>query len=196
MKTGVFSLIFAFTALLTFAQPKAGSKTANFKPGLKSGLVLEYEILSQGQEIPLSMTISTVSDAEIIFDFDFMGGTTGKFVNTKANLEKGSFFNWDQPVAGEERRIAEDQTLAMVSRPFLKDLLTKKKAKYDGMDFIFKPVPKGEEIIIDGKTVDAVFAETESGATRLWVLNDQKYPLILKITGTSAGIDMTIKNIK
>lgn len=186
----LFTLLFLSIAMGTHAQSKPS------KLPVKPGLLLEYEVIAQGQSMPLTMKVATVNDAEIILDYDFMGTTTGKFVNTKDNLEKGSFLNWDQPIAGEERRLGEDQTIGMVSRKFLKDLKSSKKGSYDGMDFMLKAVPKGEEIVIDGKTIDAVYAENASGSTRMWILNDDIYPVLLKITGTAAGIDMIVKSIK
>ncbi|WP_336517644.1 hypothetical protein [Pollutibacter soli] len=188
--SSLLTFLFLSVTLGTNAQTKPS------KLSVKPGLQLDYEVISQGQAMPLTTKVATVSDAEIILDYDFMGTTTGKFVNTKNNLEKGSSFNWDQPEAGEERRLGEDQTILMASRKFLKDLKSLKKGTYDGMDFTWKAVPKGEEIVVDGKTIDAVYAENSSGSTRMWILNDDSYPVLLKITGTAAGIDLMVKSIK
>ena len=173
------------------------SQSAKTNPELKPGLALEYEILAQGQSIPLIMKIASINDAELIFDYDMSNGAVvGKFVNTKGNLEKGVSLNWDQPVPGEERRLDDSQTLGMVSRTFLKSLKDQKKGQYDGMEFALKPVPAGKEINIGGKDYDVTYAETQDGGTRMWILNNDLYPVLLKIEGTAAGIDMIIKDIR
>ncbi len=175
----------------------AFSQSAKVNPALVSGLTLEYEILMQGQSIPLIMKIASTKDGELIFDFDLSNGSvTGKFVNAKANLDKGVSLNWDEPVQGEERRLDESQTLGIVSRPFLKSLKEQKKGKYDGMEFALKEIPEGKEISIGGKIYDAIYAETAEGGTRMWILNNDMYPVMLKIEGTSAGFDLIIKDIR
>jgi hypothetical protein len=173
------------------------AQSAKVNPAVKPGLTLEYEILAQGQAIPLTMKIASVSEAELIFEYDMSNGAVaGKFVNTKANLEKGVSLNWDQPVPGEERRLDETQTLGMVSRAFLQSIKTQKKGQYDGMDFALTAIPAGKEINIGGKVYDVIYAESANGGTKMWILNNDLYPVLLKIEGTSAGIDMTIKDIR
>jgi hypothetical protein len=191
MKKIFFAATVVMLSLTGFAQ------SAKVNPAINPGLTLEYEILAQGQSIPLIMKIASVNETELIFDYDMSNGAvTGKFVNTKANLEKGVSLNWDQPVPGEERRLDETQTLAMVSRAFLKSIKTQKKGQYDGMDFALAAIPAGKEINIGGKIYDVIYAESANSGTRMWILNNDLYPVLLRIEGTSAGIDMTIKDIR
>ena len=189
--------IFVFTACLFVAFISFAQQNSKFKPDLKPGLTFEYVILSQGQEIPLIMKIATINDSGIVLDYDIQnGGALGKFVNAKANLEKGVSTNWDQPIAGEERTPDETQTIGMVSRPFLKSLKEQQKGKYDGMDFAVKTVPAGKEIMVGGKEMDVIYAESADGGSKMWILNNDLYPVLLKIEGTVPGIDMIIKDIR
>ena len=61
--------------------------------------------------------------------------------------KKAISLNWDQPVPGEERKLADNQTIAILSRTFLKELKQNKKSFYDGIELVLKDVPKGSEIL-------------------------------------------------
>jgi hypothetical protein len=187
------TLILALTFGAFFSQAQQALKV---KPELKIGTMLEYEVNAQGQTIPLFLKISAIGEDGIVLDYDMQNGMAGKFVNSKMNLEKGSSLNWDQPVPGEERKLADNQTIAMLSRTFLKDLKQNKKASYDGMELLLKDAPKGSEMLNDGKEIDAVYAETADSAVKYWILNNDDYPMLLKHDGGPAGIGLMLKDIK
>ena len=171
-------------------------QTVKIKPELKVGTVIEYEVDAQGQTLPLLLKIASIGEDGLVYDYDIQNGMVGKFINSKINLEKGNSLNWDQPVPGEERRLADNQTIAMLSRTFLKDLKQNKKGSYDGMDLVLKDVPKGSEILSGGKEVDALYAESADGGTGYWILNNDAYPLLLKLSGNPGGINLLCKDIK
>jgi hypothetical protein len=181
--------------LLAFMYGRAQQANV-LKPDLKPGLIMEYEAISQGQTVPMILKISAVGEEGIVFEYDIMGSMTGKFVNSKTNLEKGKLLNWDQPVPGEERILADEQTIACLSRTFLKELKSEKKASYDGITLLLKEMPKELEILVGRKTVDAILAESESGAVKYWILNNDDFPILLKLEGNPAGIDLFIKDIR
>ena len=165
-------------------------------PELKVGTVLEYEVDAQGQTLPLFLKIASIGEDGIVYDYDLQNGMAGKFINSKLNLEKGASLNWDQPVPGEERRLADNQTIAMLSRTFLKELKQNKKSSYDGMELFLKDVPKGSDIVAGGKEIDAVYAASADGATGYWILNNDAFPLLLKLSGNPGGVNLTLKDIK
>jgi hypothetical protein len=186
------SLILLFLLSLT-----AGAQTDQFlNPELKTGLVLEYEVSAQGQMLPLILKISQIGADGITFDYNIMSNMSGKFINSAANLEKGNSLNWDQPVAGEERKLPDDQTIAMVSRSFLKELKANKKAKYDNTDLQLKDVPADNAVSIGGKAVKTVYAESDGGSTRYWILDNDDFPLLLKLSGNANGVDLVLKDIR
>ncbi len=188
-----FTLLLALSLgiFMTHAQ-----QAVKIKPELKVGTMLEYEVDAQGQTLPLIFKIASISEDGIVYDYDMLNGMTGKFINSKLNLEKGNSLNWDQPVPGEERKLADNQTIAILSRTFLKELKQNKKSSYDGMELVLKDIPKGTEILVGGKEIDAVYAESADGGTGYWILNDDAFPLLLKLTGNPGGINLICKDIK
>jgi hypothetical protein len=185
-----------FLACFVLAGTLYAQQAATVSPDLKTGTTIEYEVNAQGQSFPLYLTISSIGEDGIVFDYNFAGSMTGKFINSKANLEKGVSMNWDQPTPGEERKLPDDQTIAMVSRTFLAELKKNKTAKYDGIDLTLKDVRKGEEVMSGDKMVAAVYMESSDGATRYWVLNNDKYPILLKVEGLPSGVTLALKEIR
>ena len=191
MKYVTLFFALSFAVFISHAQ-----QAIKIKPELKIGTIIEYEVDAQGQTLPLFLKISAIGDDGIVFDYDMLNGMAGKFINSKLNLEKGNSLNWDQPVPGEERKLADNQTIAMVSRTFLKELKQNKKSSYDGVEFILKDIPKGNEIVSAGKELDAVYIESVDGNMRVWVLNNDDFPILLKLDGNPGGINLSCKEIK
>jgi hypothetical protein len=191
MKYVTLFFALSFAVIISYAQ-----QAIKINPELKIGTTIEFEIDAQGQTLPLFLKISAIGDDGIVFDYDMLNGMAGKFINSKLNLEKGNSLNWDQPVPGEERRLADNQTIAMVSRTFLKELKQNKKSSYDGVEFILKDIPKGNEIVLAGKELDAVYIESADGNMRVWVLNNDAFPILLKLDGNPGGINLSCKEIK
>jgi hypothetical protein len=189
MKSIGSSLVFLLLGSLATAQTDH-----NVNPELKTGVVLEYSLSAQGQTIPLVMKISQIGPDGIVLDYDVMGNT-GKFINSAINLEKGTSLNWDEVSPGEERKLPDDQTLGMVSRSFLKELKSKKKATYDNQLLELKDVPAGDPLTAGGKPLQIVYAESDGGSTRYWILDNEDFPLLLRIEGNMNGINITLKDI-
>ena len=188
-----FTLILALSLGVFFSHAQQAVK---IKPELKTGTIIEYELDAQGQTLPLFIKVSSIGEDGIVFDYDMSNGMAGKFINSKLNLEKGNSLNWDQPVPGEERKLADNQTIAILSRTFLKELLLNKKSNYDGLELTLKDQPKGSEFFSGGKELDVVYAESSDGSTRYWILNNADFPILMKIDGNPTGINLTCKDIK
>lgn len=182
-------------AFFCFSVLFAGAQTAKIKD-IKVGTVIKLDVNTQGQTYPLTLTTSSVTADELVFSFDLMGSMSGKFINGKGNFEKGIRFNWDQPFASEERTVPDDQTLLVISRTVLKELKTNKKSAFNDQTLLLKDLPTGQELSIGGTQIDVVYAESEDGGTKYWILNNDAYPVILKLSGNPAGIDVELKDFK
>jgi hypothetical protein len=172
------------------------TETSKFKPQLKAGMILDYEVYTDGETVPLLLKIASIGGDGIIFNYEWQNSTVGKLINSKSNLENGMLLNWDAPVPGEERRLEDNQTIIILSRPFFKELKSESVAKYDGLDLYLTSVPKGSEIIVDGKEIQSIFVQTRNGASRYWILDNEEFPLLLKLEGNLLGVDLALKKIR
>ncbi len=189
MKQYALIMILVLSSQVLFAQNVRSSD-------VKTGTVIQMEVYTQGQTYPITLTISSLTTEEIVFSYDFMGSTTGKFINGKENLEKGVVFNWDEPVPGEERKVADNQTLLMLSRTALKELKNNRKTRYNDQILILKDLPSEQEFTPGGTQIDVVYAESENGETKYWILNNDAYPVLMKLKGNPQGIDLEVKAYK
>lgn len=163
---------------------------------IKQGTIIQMDASTQGQIYPLVLTVTSISSDELVFSYDIMGSMTGKFINGKGNFEKGVRFNWDEPITGEERRVPDEQTLLVFSRTALKDLKTNKKCTFNDQALVVKDLQAGQELSIGGSQIDVVYAESEDGSTKYWILNNDAYPVLMKLTGNPGGIDIEVKEYK
>jgi len=59
-----------------------------------------------------------------------------------------------------------------------------------------KEIPAGQELSSGGTQIDVIYAESENGSTKYWVLNNDAYPLLLKLSGNPGGIDVVMTGFK
>ena len=163
---------------------------------VKQGTTVQVEFYAQGQIYPMVLKVATLSADELVFSYDFMGSVMGKFFNNKANLDKGQRFNWEEPVNGEERKVSDDQTLMVISRTAFKELKENKKSSYNKQVLLRKEIPEGQELSSGGTQIDVIYAESENGSTKYWILNNDAYPLLLKLSGNPGGIDVVMTGFK
>ena len=78
----------------------------------------------------------------------------------------------------------------------MKELKQNKKSNYDGLELTLKDLPKGSEFLFKQIEIDVVYAESADGGTGYWILNDDAFPLLLKLTGNPGGINLICKDIK
>jgi hypothetical protein len=57
-----------------------------------------------------------------------------------------------------------------------------------------EPAAPGNAFKIRGSLIDALYLNAEAG-TKIWVLNDAAFPLILKIQGNPYGVDVELVDI-
>jgi hypothetical protein len=186
-------LMIGFICLMTLMM--ANAQQVKFKD-IKQGTIIQLDASAQGQIYPLLLTVTSVSADELVFSYDIMGSMTGKFINSKGNFEKGVRFNWDEPIAGEERKVPDDQTLLVISRTALKELKTNKKCSFNDQTLVLKDMAAGQELTVGDTQVDIIYAESEDGSTKYWILNNDAYPVLMKLKGNPIGIDIEFKEYK
>ena len=66
--------LLVLTASLFLISFSFAQKNTKSNPDLKPGLIFEYVVLSQGQEIPLLLKIARINDSAIVLDYDIQNG--------------------------------------------------------------------------------------------------------------------------
>jgi hypothetical protein len=185
----LLTLFATIIALGSFAQDK-------FKPEIKQGTQLTYMVAVQGQELPLLISMDSVTNDYIKMGWNIEQLGKGSWIMKKNSLENAKRAWWEEPMPDAEQEVADEQLVLLLSRSQWKGATTDKKFEYDMQSFT--PINPDEKMMlkIDNKVVDALVFQGENGSTRLWVLNDPIRPMILKIEGNTMGPDLSVNSIK
>ena len=184
MKKITFTLIAIVLSLTVYAQ--------KVLPEIKSGTTIMSIAIVQGQQIPLFLTINSITDG-ISLGWAVEGYGDGSFKMSAKAVENGNkMFMTTQPALGETK-LADDETFGFISRSSFKSLSESKSFNYNGIKFKLKTststVPK-----INGKEADAINVVSEDGKYEFWVLNNPSLPLIIQSSGLTP--DIIISEIK
>lgn len=162
---------------------------------VKQGLELEYTIFPMGQVFPCTLTLDTLSSGALSISWKNVNGSGGKYIVTRAALDSGTTAFWGPPNYGKEITLDTEQTMLVFSKKQWIELQKNGKVNFDGTLYISKEI-RGNELLVDGKPVDAIYLQSESGETRLWVLNNAALPLLLKMEKNPFGVDLQIERVK
>jgi len=165
---------------------------AQEKPEIRQGQTLEYTVQAGGGIFPMTFDIDSLSDSRFELSWR-LSQSKGRFIMNKLSLDSAPDCYWEQPRDFEEFILPSSQNLLMVSRKIFKTLKEDKQAVFDGALLSLKE-NKADPFILNGKTIDAVYAESESGL-RIWILNDPITPLFLKIENNPYMVDATLDRI-
>lgn len=183
MKRILFSLLCLSFSFASFAQ--------KFSPTIKEGTVINSIVYVQGQEFPLILKIKSAATPFVI-EWMVDGYGEGTFEMTENAVSKGNrLFTPTQPSLGATK-LADDETFGMISKEAFKTLVDKKELTLSGMTFKVKPVPTAMKF--GDKEFDVIHLTDAGGKLEIWILNNEKFPLIFQTSGMP--IDMSVIEIK
>jgi hypothetical protein len=162
---------------------------------VKQGLELEYTIFPMGQVFPCTLTLDTLVSGGLSISWKNSVGRGGKYIMTRTSLDSATMAFWGPPDYGQEITLDADQTMLIMSKKNWQELQSTGKVNYDGNLYARKEIG-GNEIIIDGKPIDAIYLQSESGETRIWILNNPALPILLKVEKNPFGVDLQIERVK
>ena len=176
-------------ALSSMAQEK-------YAPVIKQGSKLRYSAVLNGQTFPCTFSLDSVTATYAKVGWDVEGFGSGTWVMKSKSLESGVKGYWSQPTPGTQEELPDDQTAILFSKAQWDMLQKEKKLNFDQQTFTVKTPSEQQQIKLSGKPVDAFFLENPNGSTRIWVLNNAAFPILLKIEGNSLGADLTMNSVE
>lgn len=174
----------------------AVSAQDKFVPVIQKGSKLNYVVYANGQEMPLLIAVDSSAADYVKLSWDIQGLGKGGWVMKKASLDNAKKGWWDQPMTDMDMEIADDQNVLYFSRANWASILQDKKAEFDRQIYSVQTASAEQQLKLDGKTVDAILLQNQSGDSRIWLLNSATAPIILKIEGNSAGPDLEIRSVE
>jgi hypothetical protein len=176
-------------ALSSMAQEK-------YAPVIKQGSKMHYSAFLNGQTFPCIFSLDSVTATYAKVGWTVEGFGSGTWIMKSKSLESGVKGYWNQPSPGTDEVLAEDQTAILFSKAQWDMLQKEKKLNFDQQTFTVKTPSEQQQIKLSGKPVDAFLLESPNGSTRIWLLNNAAFPVLLKIEGNSLGADLTINSVE
>lgn len=160
-------------------------------PTIKEGTVIYSSAFVQGQEFPLILKIKSAA-TPFVMQWSVDGYGEGTFEMSENAVTKGNrLFTPTQPSLGATK-LADDETFGMISKEAFKTLVEKKELILSGMTFKVKPVATAMKF--GDKELDVIHLTNAEGKLEIWILNNEKFPLIFQTSGMPT--DMTVVEIK
>ncbi|HSB94197.1 MAG TPA: hypothetical protein VLC28_13830 [Flavitalea sp.] len=188
MKTILMLLSFTFS----FA---ANAQQASI-PAIHKGTKLNYVVFANGDEVPMTVTLDSVSANYVKLGWNIGGYGSGGWVMKQPSLEKGNRNAWEQPGVGMDTELPDDQVVLLLSRASWAALQAQKKAEIDQQVFTVGTPASGHEFALGGKSVDALFIQNQTSGSKMWFLKQAELPVLLKIQGNAAGYDLELRSIE
>ena len=115
---------------------------------------------------------------------------TGSFTMTPKSLENASSLSYEQPLWGNHFTL-DDQTFCILSRKALREIREKGLCTFNGTTWN-SAAPFGiTQQTFDGKTILNLIDPIEGA--EMWVLDDERLPLIIKMQNNPVEIDWEVK---
>jgi hypothetical protein len=178
-----------FAAITVMAQEK-------YIPVIKQGTKLGYSAMVNGQTFPCTFSFDSLAAGYVKMGWSVEGYGSGTWVMKSKSLETGARGYWDQPAVGAQVDIPDDQSVLLFSKAQWDMLQKDKKVNFDQQTFSVKTPSEQQQVKISGKPVDAWYLENQNGATKIWILNNAAFPVLLKIEGNTLGADLTINSVE
>jgi hypothetical protein len=165
-------------------------------PTIQKGSKLNYIVYANGDEVPLTVTLDSITTDFVKLGWSIGGYGSGGWIMKKPSLDKGNRNAWEQPGLGMDTELPDDQVVLLLSRASWASLQAEKKAEIDQQVFSVAAPAAGQEFVLDGKQVDALFIQNQTSGSKMWFLRQADLPVLLKIQGNTAGYDLELRSIE
>lgn len=179
--------------LLVAVQAVAQEK---YVPAIKQGTALHYAAILNGQNFPCTFSFDSVAADYVRVGWNVDGFGSGSWIMKKKSLDNGTRGFWTQPTPGTQEEMGDDVTVLLFSRAQWDALQKDKKINFDQQTYTAKTPSEAQLFKLSGKTVDAIFLENQNNTTRIWILNNATFPVLLKIEGNTLGADLTLNSVE
>ena len=167
-----------------------------FTPAIKQGTKLNYSAFVNGQTFPCTFSIDSVDTGYLKVGWAVEGYGSGAWIMKNKSLESAIKGFWGDPSPGTQEEVPDDKSILVFSKAQWEMLQKDNKLNFDQQTFTVKTPSEQQQLKLAGKPVDAFLLENPNGTTRIWILNNAAFPVLLKIEGNTLGADLTINSVE
>jgi hypothetical protein len=171
----------------------AGSFSQEKSFVIQQGTIMDYVVHLPAHDAPISAVLSVANNQEVKLDW-IMDTETGTFRMEKASLDSARYGYWNQPIGGQDVTIDNSRTILQLSKACWNDIQLNRPVVFGSAKYIIKkrstPYKAGDRLL------DCVYLESENGDCFLWVANNEKLPMILRIEGNPDGVNVELVGVR
>lgn len=183
----IFLIAAMFISVASFSQDV-------LKPAIKQGTKFKYLAHVEAQDIPMVLSVDSLAPNYLKLGWEIDGYGAGAWIMNAKSLESATAGYWGNPSPGVDEKVPDDMHVLVLSKALWNSISKDKKMDYEQMTFTVKEATDAQKLKINGKAVDAVYLESGTG-TKLWILNDASFPIMLKIEGNTKGPDLIVSDL-
>lgn len=184
-------ILFAAFLVLTIG----GHAQDKYTPDIHEGTKLNFTVLND-ENTPLVISVDSLAADRIKLGWNIEGYGTGGWIMKQKSLDSATRGWWNDPVVGTDDEISDEQTVLIFSKVLWDELQKNKKADYDMQTYTIKEPTEEQQLQVNGKIIDFLLLEGQNGSSRIWLLNNSKFPAIIKIEGNTMGPNLVLNTIE
>lgn len=165
----------------------------NYVPSLKNNTELSYICKLHGQTRTLTLTTKITND-KLILDLDTRGVKSSIVILPEA-LKNGNALSFNQGEFAPVLNLKSTETFFMISQSAYQEVLKDKKFVYNNTTYVLDENTANNNVVVEGKLLDTLHVVAQIDETEMWIIKNQDYPLICKITKNPLGINFTLVKI-
>ncbi len=183
----LFVMIFALVlCTMAFAQ--------GIVPKIKENAVISYTYTLDGQDLPMTLTVSSLANP-IKIDWSIDGVGTGNYEMSAKALDGGNSIMLKAPQPDQLTRLPGYQTIACISKAAYNDMIKNNAFEYSDLKYSVTKDNSGA-VKLGGQTLDVYHAVATNGKGEMWILNNPDFPLVCKTKDSAQGADLMLVSIK
>lgn len=186
MKNTILTIVFCSLFQMVTAQ--------SYVPTIKNNTALHYVCKLHGQTRTLILTTKITED-KLVLDLDTKG-VKSSIVIAQEGLKNGNALSFNQGETSDVIVLKPTETFFMISQTAYQELLKNNKFIYNNTTYVLDKNLDTNPVVIDGKTVDALHVVAQIDETEMWIVKNQDYPFICKMTKNPLGINFTLVKIE
>jgi len=156
---------------------------------------MQYTATVNGEQVPVGFSIDSMATDYLKIGWSVKEYGEGSWIMNKKSLQSASGSVSENPEPGVEMVLPDDKAQLIFSKDQWVALTKDKKVKQNNVEYNVATASAGDEFKLADKAVDVVYLETADKSGKIWLLNNPAIPIILKITGNKAGVDLIATSI-
>jgi hypothetical protein len=161
---------------------------------IREGTVLQYRIYTPGISVNYTFTVDLINFSYCCVTWMSETGRIGQFIISEDGVTRVTTRYW-WPLRPSIFITGNDHPVLCFSKTLFKQLKQNRQVEFETVSYLLKEAPSTEQIALNSKFSDALYAESGQGS-KIWVLNNEQFPAILKLKDNPLAVDVEITAIQ